>query len=154
MAVALGRTWCVRHGHLRFVGGFLGSCNRAAMLKGNVRAWRQARPQPKLRYDRSLKCADTRLDSTYTECRRAKKRRIKLTLRKNLCVFIYIPSSRNEWREACGIWDGGRRESTGREWQREYVRRWGSIKLRRRGGHGERHQNGTRGSTTGAHTVR
>ena len=50
MAVEWGRTWCVRHGHLRFARLFIGSNGRAAMLNRDLRARRQQPTQVKIRH--------------------------------------------------------------------------------------------------------
>ena len=63
MTVELGRTWCVRHGYLRFA-RFLGSSGRAGMLNRDVRAQRHAPPQARLRQSNR---AGRRLDSTTKE---------------------------------------------------------------------------------------
>ena len=70
MAVELGRTWCVKHGHLRFARLFLGSSGGAAMLNRDARARRQAPPRATLRRSLGLRggnCAGRRLDSTTKE---------------------------------------------------------------------------------------
>ena len=43
MAIDFGRTWCVKHGHLRFV-RYLSSSGGAAMLNPDARARRYAPP--------------------------------------------------------------------------------------------------------------
>ena len=48
MAVELGRTWCVRHGHLRFTRVVLGRSGGAAMLNRDARARRQVPPRATL----------------------------------------------------------------------------------------------------------
>ena len=66
MAVELGRTWCVRHGHLRFARLFYSS-GGAAMLNRDARARRPAPPRATLRRSLGLRegnCAGRRLDST------------------------------------------------------------------------------------------
>ena len=69
MAVELGRTWCVRHGHLQFR-VCLGSSGGAATLHRDARARRQAPPRATLRRSLGLSggnCAGRRLDSTTKE---------------------------------------------------------------------------------------
>ena len=69
MAVELGRTWCVRHGHLRFA-RLLGSSGGAAMLNRDARARRLAPPRATLQRSLGLRggnCAGRRLDSTTKE---------------------------------------------------------------------------------------
>ena len=69
MAVELGRTWCVRHGHPRFARLFRQQ-RGAAMLNRDARARRQAPPRATLRRSLGLrggKCAGRRLDSTTKE---------------------------------------------------------------------------------------
>ena len=129
MAVELGRTWRVRHGQLRFARRFLGNSGSTALLNRDARARRQAPLQDILR--QSLIAPEggwiRRQRRRETERRRAGKRRIELTLREILCA-----SDQNRTcEELFCFWDAGEGEPTGREWQRNHVRRSGSIGLRR-----------------------
>ena len=119
---------------------FSGSSGRAAVLNRDVRARRQAPPQAKLRYSPTAPAGGwIRLRrKRETERRPAGERLIEVTLCDNFGVFRSEPQVRG----AFCFWGGGGGEPTGREWQREHVRRSGAIGLRQRGGHGERQHGG------------
>ena len=141
MAVQLGHTWCVSHGHLRFA-SFLGGRGRAALLNQDVRARRQAPPQAKLRHTVSLNAPiRQQRKKRESEHRPAGKRRIELTLRENVCF-----SDQNRKREdrARIVFGTGEKNNQlkGRsdESTCEGADRFGE---RRRGGHGERQQDRT-----------
>ena len=136
MAVELGRTLCVRHGHLRFARLFRQKRRSTNAWSGCSCAEAGAPHEP--RYAAVSVCVEEtaptggwirrRRRRRATGRRRAGKRWIDISLKE---IFVVIQISTASCVEHFVQWDGGEGEPIGIERQREQVRRSGPSKLRR-----------------------
>ena len=130
MAIELGRTWCVGHGHRRFARLLRQQqCLIGMLVRGGRR-----HHEP--HYGAVSVCVEgttsaggwiRRRRRRATGCRRAGKRRIELSLNKNF-VFQFSTAS---CKDHFVFWDEGEGEPIGIECQREQVQRTGPRELMR-----------------------